>query len=293
MADDVVKNGAVTLPVVSIPADQKKVDDFFADNPEDPMNDTKREIKTRFELLPKELQEIIVNDDYTKRLFDIAKTQKLTFEELGTLEIETTMVLLGMTKPADYRDELQGELKKNDAEIDAVVKDVNEKIFAPIRASLDKLYSAKKEPAEYLKKDILGKVLDPEATAARVQAPAPVATVIPAPQPAVKPEPSLTSQEKTVLEKTGVVVNEPAPRPAAAPMVMPSRSDVLKGIENPPKASGAGFVSDRLKATTPVMPTIKVTDYSVAKPSVPAAAPASTAQPAKPAGPDPYREPIS
>ncbi len=289
MPDDVVKNGAVSLPVVSLPADDAKAQDFFADNPNDPMNDTKREIRTRFELLPADLQKVIIDDMYPATLLDISRKNNLTYEELGTLEIETTMVLLGMTKPADYRTELQEQLKKNDAEADTIVKDVNEKIFAPVRIHLEKLYSAAKDPADYLKTDVLEKITNPGLVS---EAPRPTQTP-PAAQPISPTAPALTQQEKSVLEKTGVVINTPPPAPIA-PMTMPSRSDVLRGIENPPKAPSIGMVGDKLKASTPVMPALKMTDYSVAKP----VSPSQTTQPApssseKHAGPDPYREPIN
>ena len=293
MADDMVQKGAVTLPVIPV-TDQtlQKVNDFLAEDPNDPMNETKKEIRTRFELLPVELQKVIIDDSYQANLLDIARKNKLNYEELGTLEIETTMVLLGMTKPADYRDEVQEQLKKNDDEADALVKDVNEKVFAPVREQLEKLYTAQKDPAEYLKKDVLAKVSNPEMSAealqvaTQAQTPTPTASV--AISPVVQtPAPSLTAQEKTVLEKTGVVLSPSQPVPVSTtPVTMPSRSEILKGIESPSSSTpSTGMIGGKLNTTAPVMPTMKVTDYSVPKPQ--------PAVPPKLPGADPYREPIN
>ena len=273
------------------------------DGGDDPYDDVKKEIRTRYELLPEDIKQAIMDDNYQMKLFEIGKANKLTYEELGSLEMETTMVLLGMTRPTEFRDELQLELKKNDAEIDALVTVVNEQVFTPIRASLDRVYAAKKDPADYIPESITtGFVAKPVA-----QTPAPMQT---ASSILLKPEnttvptattpkpitpvaaPSLTAQEKSVLENTGVVIRETAPITPASPMTMPSRNDLMKGIENPTKAPSAGFVSDRLKASTPVVPAAKVTDYTVAKPQTPAV-PAQPFVPAAPKGPDPYREPLN
>ena len=284
MADDMMKTIPVSSTASAGAADSPQLDgtDF---------SDVDIELRQRFELLPDDIRSAIMDTGYQQKLFDIAKAQKLTYEELGILETETTMVLLGMTKPADYRDELQSELKKNDAEIDQVVAQVNEKVFAPIRASLEKLYSAKREPGDYAGVDPFAVSDAPVAAAAPLAAPVRAETVNPIP---AAPAPSLTSNEKSVLEKTGVILSD-APRAplAASPLVgsLPNRDDLLKSIENPPKSPVGNIVADKLAAAGPVIPAVKATDYSMpaksagVQPSVASAAPAASKT-------DPYREPI-
>jgi len=216
---------------------------------EDPFADVKAEMADRFTLLPEELQKVIMGSDYQQKLFDIAKTHKMTFEELGTLELETTMVLLGMTRPEEYRDEMQVELKKNDIEIDALVKDVNEKVLAPVRGALERVYAAKKDPADYLTKE--PSVSD--APAMRMTPPVPTPVVTPAPAPVI-PQPSintlsdiLSPAEKSVLEKTGVILNDSPAIPesqaqSSSPIIAPAtispeRNEMLHDIEFPPKSS--------------------------------------------------------
>jgi len=277
MADEIQKPSGVTIPVNSVPTggDDANVPDLAIDDPSDPFNDARRELRTRFELLPEELQKIIIDEGYQKNLFDIAKAQKLTYEELGTLEIETTMVLLGMVKPEDYRDQVQEQLKKNDPEIDALVKEVNEKIFAPINASLQKVYSAKREPIDYLKDEET-----PEAPAAQMPKP-----IIPTPPPT--PAPSLSSTDKSILEKTGVVITETPTVRAATAAPMPSRTDLLKDIENPPKAPAVNIVANKLGGSAPIMPP-KTTDYSMPKGTSASGAPTMPSVKMS----DPYREKI-
>lgn len=284
MADDMMKTIPVSSTASAGAADSPQLDgtDF---------SDVEVELRQRFELLPDDIRSAIMDTGYQQKLFDIAKAQKLTYEELGILETETTMVLLGMTKPADYRDELQSELKKNDTEIDQVVAQVNEKVFAPIRVSLEKLYSAKREPGDYAGVDPFAVSDAPVAVATPLAAPVRAETVNPIP---AAPAPSLTSNEKSVLEKTGVILSD-APRAplAASPLVgsLPNRDDLLKSIENPPKSPVGNIVADKLAAAGPVIPAVKATDYSMpaksagVQPSVASAAPAAPKT-------DPYREPI-
>jgi hypothetical protein len=259
MADEVKK-----IPVVSGSTNTPAVNDPQFD-------EIKSELFTRFELLPDDIKKAITDDNYQTKLFNIAKEQKMTYEELGMLETETTMVLLGMTKPEDYRDEIQLQLKKNDADIDVLVKKVNEQVFLPIRASLERVYAAKKEPADYIPESIVTGVVE---------------KVTPVTPPT--PSPTLSAQDKSVLEKTGVVINEIAPTasPIQASQVA-NRGDLLKSIENPPKAVPIGMVAAKLNTASSGMPT-KSTDYSILKSTT---TPPPATKPTTP-GSDPYREPI-
>lgn len=99
------------------------------------------ELKTRFELLPTELQQVITSSDYQTKLFEIAKKYKLTYDKLGQLELETTMVLLGMTPPDEFKLDISEQLKVDSTTLNNIVKDLNDQIFAPIRQQLMGIYS--------------------------------------------------------------------------------------------------------------------------------------------------------
>ena len=302
MADDMTKlnvTSAMNAAASGIPPAASS----DANGGDDPFADTKSELVTRYQLLPDDIKAAIVDAGYQQKLFDLARAQKLTYEELGVLETETTMVLLGMTKPAEYRDALKGELKtKNDSDIDAVVKAVNEQIFAPIRASLERVYDAKKEPADYIPDSIVTGVEEkPKQPVFPESAPAIHSTALGAPsvaRPSAMPFPSssLSSAEKTVLASTGVVIDS-TPIPAA-PIVtseIPNRTELLRSIENPSKIAPdrSPMPAPTVTAPKPAFagPTIsatKTTDYSMpAKGTQPVASPAPTAPRV-----DPYREPI-
>jgi hypothetical protein len=99
------------------------------------------ELKTRFELLPTELQQVILSSDYQTKLFELAKKHKLTYEKLGQLELETTMVLLGMTPPDEYKADIADQLALKGAALDELVSEINRDVFTPIREKLMGLYT--------------------------------------------------------------------------------------------------------------------------------------------------------
>jgi hypothetical protein len=90
-------------------------------------------IKDKFSSLPKTLQDAITSSDYQQKLLNIGQKYKLTVEQIGTLEQETTFVLLGITLARDYADDLQTQLKVDDATLNGIVADVNAEVFVKIK----------------------------------------------------------------------------------------------------------------------------------------------------------------
>jgi len=110
--------------------------------------ETANELKARFELLPKELQDTITSSDYQMKLFELAKKYKLTYDKLGQLEVETTMVLLGMTPTEEYEEDLNEQLGINGEILSGLIKDINDQVFFPIREQLKKVYINEPEKKE-------------------------------------------------------------------------------------------------------------------------------------------------
>ncbi len=197
---------------------------------EENFTEVERQMRSRFQLLPADIQEVIISDNYSTKLFEIAKARKLTYEQLGSLEIETSMMLLGMTKPDEFRDELMLQLKLSDEMIDGIVKDLGDQIFLPIRESIQKVYTAK---------DNFENRSLPED--------APIA-------------PPIAQSTSDTLKNAGVeivndTVNPPFKAPTAPTISQPAptinlagtssmnRDDLLKSIENPPAGTSSKFPS--------------------------------------------------
>lgn len=195
----------------------------MADEQEDKFADIKKEIQTRFTLLPPDLQSVITSSEYQMKLFEIAQKHKITYEQLGALEMETTMVLLGMTPPAEFRDELQIQLKLNDPEIEALVKEVSDIVFVPIRESLMKVYDAKAQTEGRDEKTV-------------IEGGGQIPQVTPSQAPEQKQPVSTPQTEAGILEKSGISLVDTAPSKDEGSL---SRGDLMKGLENPPKTEPA------------------------------------------------------
>jgi hypothetical protein len=98
--------------------------------------ETAKMIKERFDALPKMVQDAILSSDYENSLLEIGKKYQLNVEQMGLLEQETTLTMMGLTATKDFETELTNELKIDKTKIAQIVADINEKIFFNIRELL-------------------------------------------------------------------------------------------------------------------------------------------------------------
>lgn len=252
------------------------------------------ELKTRFGLLPKEIQDVITSIDYQNKLFEIAKKYKLNYEQLGLLEFHTTLTLLGVTNPQDYEKTLVNELNKKPEEVTPLAADVAEQVYKPIRSVLMSLYQSNDEEEEVTtsEKTILSN--SGVSVGAELPKTTPSATV-------TEDRDALLKSIENPMKSASRPLNEMA-KPASAP-VAPSSMPPIKpaGMDIPvPRAPYAGTAPSGA-ASQPIpmtaQPTAdilagklggtfgvpaKETDHSIK----PAAAPMAKQ------GGDSYREPI-
>lgn len=208
-------------------------------NPSDDnsFSDIESELKSRFELLDPKLKEVITSSDYQMKLFELAKKYKLTYDLLGKMEIETTMVLIGMSPTADYKDDLREQLGISDAVLDQLVADINTQIFGPIRTKLMELYSDEGGTAE----DIRSRPSQTPSTKIYTPAQAPMQS----------PQQSLEKNENTVLQNSGIeVVDETPTTPRVEDPKLMER-EMSAGIMNPPKSTSISLNQIRAQAAAP------------------------------------------
>lgn len=192
---------------------------------QDQFEDVKVEMQKRFSLLPEDIQGVITSSEYQLKLYEIAKKNKLTYEQLGTIELETTMVLLGMTPPDDFRDELQVELKIDDDKmIDELVKEISDQVFVPIRESLKKVYEAK---------------ANTDTPRGTVEKPSDIGMK------------SMDAEQRGILANAGISIEEN--QGSKTPANIESRLDAINGIENPVKSEPV-VLNPIKQATAPAIP---------------------------------------
>jgi len=104
----------------------------------------KNSIIERFNNLQPEIQEAIMNTNYENILVEIGEKYKLSPEQIGEFEFNTTLVLLGQTHPDEYSKELSENLKLPEETIKEIVNEINEKVLKNIRALLVKNFEEEK-----------------------------------------------------------------------------------------------------------------------------------------------------
>lgn len=99
----------------------------------------KEQTQTIFQSLPVELQDAILSAENAETIFEIGKKHGLLMDKSGELGEEIGYVMLGITKAADFPSVLKDRLDLPEEKVSFIVKDIDEKIFKPIRAHLIKL----------------------------------------------------------------------------------------------------------------------------------------------------------
>ncbi|HAS80997.1 MAG: hypothetical protein UR25_C0003G0161 [Candidatus Nomurabacteria bacterium GW2011_GWE1_32_28] len=88
------------------------------------------------EELPKETIEAIDAVDWKSIIIKMREEKGYSFEQLENLEIETELLLCGLTNTENYPKELETRMNLPKAQIDELVNEINEKVFRKIREEL-------------------------------------------------------------------------------------------------------------------------------------------------------------
>lgn len=86
----------------------------------------------QLKLLPEISQQALTSFNWVNVLLDIGKSFALQLDELEDLQVETMMLLVGITPPDEYEQELIKVLPLSKIEIEKLLDSINEKILIPI-----------------------------------------------------------------------------------------------------------------------------------------------------------------
>ncbi len=143
---------------------------------------TQLQIIAQVEKLPADVREAILSINLEQKLQEITRRQHLLVDQAGSLEIETTLVMIGLEPLANFVTNLQKNLDISIIRAQEIAFDVSENIFKPIRISLQKMNSG-----ETLKKE---EVINRDQVLAEIENPIPnkktVAPVVSNPPQAIE-----------------------------------------------------------------------------------------------------------
>lgn len=218
------------------------------------------EIKTRYDSLPKDIQEAINSNDVMKKLQDIGAKNSLLLDRVGNLEDLVIRIMLGLDKTDDFVENVEEKLGVSTDEAIQIATDVNIAIFLPIRDSLMKLQGEKEAtPSEIpapqedehpMKADLLAEIENPTPVAH------PISSVPPAPQTSV-------NTSLPTVEPTHLPTMQPQVKPVSIPAapVMPKASITQSAQQQPAKQSVTNdFIAGKMTETVNMPPQKYSTD---------------------------------
>ncbi|MBI4134639.1 MAG: hypothetical protein HY471_00825 [Candidatus Sungbacteria bacterium] len=287
----------------------------------------REKMKELIAALPQDIAEIYESNETAETMLAIGRKYGLTIDKLGKLTSETGYVIVGASPARKFVETIGKVLGIPQEKAVQVAREINAKIFAPIRQSLKRLHGVSTN-APFLAEDVenlptADKDWNAEVVSDRAyweavskathDAGAEEATTIPvhkeaatAPSAAVKPTPAPASDEPALAKEVARIMEGAAPPTpqtaktpprASAPNAIPDATTAVN--ETPPRvpSSPLDTVSEKLNelaSAALTRETVKEQNPE-AKPATASQAPPARSPAAPPSTDrthDPYREPL-
>jgi hypothetical protein len=101
------------------------------------MNDfTRDQMLAASRALPEAVRDALYDSRVDEVIAGLQKTYQLHIDVVDTINKETNYLLLGLTNPAQYAERLRTNGKIPETTVTAIIKEVNEKIFVPLREQM-------------------------------------------------------------------------------------------------------------------------------------------------------------
>lgn len=163
-------------------------------------DDITKKVQERYAELPPDIRQAVEAADLDTRVQTIGAKHRLHLDQMGVLQDEVLLVMLGFETPEKFVDAVVRATNISREEAAAIATDINTEVIDPIRESLKKFTASKATP-----------------TPAVPAAPAAPAPVTPAPKPQVPMAPH--PHDLMLVEKT--VTTPPAPKTPTPPPPKP------------------------------------------------------------------------
>ncbi len=194
---------------------------------------------TAFQNLPEELQNAILDNNVDATIANIGQKNQLHVDKMGTLMVETNLVMFGLTHPEDFTGRLKEKLGLSDDTAKKIASEINAEVFEKIRDTMQK--SAEENSGE--------KMENTSGTSI------PISII-------------QTSEEK-ILESSGIEVVPETPvfnpseiNPTKTPLGRnETEEELLRGIEDPVPTPTKTIVESKLTDTFTIPK--KETEYSL------------------------------
>ena len=102
--------------------------------------ETEKIIKKQLEILPEEVKKVFVDPKIDEQISEVGKNFNFDDEKIGILQMETTLLMLGLTNPDEYPNELKSRLGIENQTINNIVEKIKIVISPKIIEKLKEIY---------------------------------------------------------------------------------------------------------------------------------------------------------
>jgi hypothetical protein len=236
-------------------------------------NEITKEIEAKLAQLPPDVRNAIEASDFEQKVGQIGQAHGLHIDQIELLGTEVYMVMLGMTNPDEFAQNVEKEVRVSKEQAAKIAEDVNTKILGSIRSLLKSMYRGAESGASTPAAEPAASAGMPADTKSVVMPSAAVKAPAAPPAPAAPLKPATTMPTMPVAS---------APVSSAAPAVPPAPLGVHKPSASVPDLNAA---QTALTQKTVQLPTATVPVNPLLIPQKEAPKPGAYAA-------DPYREPI-
>ncbi len=100
------------------------------------MDEIDKIIQEQSKKLPNDVRQAIASADVSIKINAITKAHNLHIDQAGALEMAIMLVMIGLEHPSNFAANIVEEVGISELEANIITKEVNDKIFLPIRDSL-------------------------------------------------------------------------------------------------------------------------------------------------------------
>src|SRR5690348_7507243 len=97
---------------------------------------TEQQLKKRLEELPPVVRQAIMSSDFEAKIQSIGAKASLHIDQIGILQDETVLVMIGFADPSEFPNHLIERLHLDSTKAQELTKAVGEQIFLPIRDAM-------------------------------------------------------------------------------------------------------------------------------------------------------------
>jgi type III secretion system FlhB-like substrate exporter len=86
-------------------------------------------IKDHYASLPEPVKKAIGSFDWAREIFDIGRSHSLHVDQIGDLQTEVMLVVLGLATPQDFYNQMVGAIAVPNDIAQKIIEEANEKVF--------------------------------------------------------------------------------------------------------------------------------------------------------------------